>query len=668
MAHERLRPQYFFDQDRIDQLKQIAPECFEDGKINFETLRQNLGDWTQNEEDPELEHFGIFWPGKREARRAAALPPQGALEPVWGDGLKADGTPDIDGENDSKNIFIEGENLEVLKLLQKSYANKIKMIYIDPPYNTGKDFIYDDNFTEPIQEYLKRTGQLDSDNKPWTTNKKSDGRFHSKWLSMIYPRIKLAKNLLTHDGVIFVSIDDHEYNNLKSIMDEIFGAENFIANFIWNTDGHTDNQLEVKINHEYILAYKRNQNASVFNHIIDPNTRKESNLHKGFAENSITKNGHANPPSRVLLKKGFPCIVEELDLPKSKIDQNYFDEVDRIGHINREITKKYFATYPIRLNDIKVRNGILQNDVEVYSGWANVNKLKEFIDKGFKPILESDGNITFYLSSKGVIYYKKERDGAKNILSVLKNFMTTEKMRSILENNEIYFSYPKPVDLIQYLISMGLRENEIVLDFFAGSGSTGHAFYNHIAKSGIEAKYILVQMYELTNENSIAYQKGFKSIPEITLKRLKHFSNTNNIVNNSLGFKYYKYSYSNYTIWRNYEGTTVHDLEMQLNDYTKNPVRENYSKDGLVTELILLEGFTLCSNIVVVSEINSNTVKKVFNDYCDHSLLICLDSEIKKETIGDLQISGADIFICFDSAISLEDKLRLSDRGMIKTI
>ena len=228
MAHEKLKPNFVFDEEKIEKLKQLAPECFEDGKINFETLKQNLGEWSE-EEDESIEHFGLLWPGKKQARRAATLPPEGTLEPVFGDGLKPDGTSDEDGKNPSKNIFIEGENLEVLKLLQKSYADKIKMIYIDPPYNTGNDFVYDDDFTEPLQEYLRRTGQIDEEGKSLTTNKRSDGRFHSKWLSMMYPRLRLARNLLKEDGVIFVSIDDNEVHNLRVIMNEIFGEENGVG-------------------------------------------------------------------------------------------------------------------------------------------------------------------------------------------------------------------------------------------------------------------------------------------------------------------------------------------------------------------------------------------------------------------------------------------------------
>ncbi|MCL4483360.1 MAG: site-specific DNA-methyltransferase, partial [Bacteroidetes bacterium] len=280
MAHEKLRPDYLFDETKIAQLKQLAPECFEDGKINFTTLSQNLGDWRLDEEDPKLEHFGLFWPGKRDARKAAALPPEGTLEPVWGDGLKSDGTPDSDGVNDSKNIFIEGENLEVLKLLQKSYAGKIKMIYIDPPYNTGNDFVYDDDFTEPLQEYLRRTGQVDEEGKAMTTNKRSDGRFHSKWLCMMYPRLRLARNLLRDDGVIFVSIDDNELSNLSLILNEVFGPENFLATFIIQSNPRGSQSIKsVASTHEYLLTFAKNfEFAPEMGLSLDQKMQNEYNL------------------------------------------------------------------------------------------------------------------------------------------------------------------------------------------------------------------------------------------------------------------------------------------------------------------------------------------------------------------------------------------------------
>ncbi|HYV91509.1 MAG TPA: site-specific DNA-methyltransferase [Chitinophagales bacterium] len=223
MPHEKLRPQFTFDEERIAELKRIAPEVFADGKINWETLHEALGDHLEDE-SADAEHFGLFWAGKRDARRMAAQPSKGTLVPLRGNGVDEDST---------RNIFIEGENLEVLKLLQKSYKGRVKMIYIDPPYNTGNDFVYEDDFKEPLEEYLRRTGQLDEEGKPLTTNTKADGRFHSKWLSMMYPRLRLARNLLREDGVIFINIDHNENANLRLLMNEVYGEENFLADVIW---------------------------------------------------------------------------------------------------------------------------------------------------------------------------------------------------------------------------------------------------------------------------------------------------------------------------------------------------------------------------------------------------------------------------------------------------
>jgi len=235
MPIEKLRPSFSFDEEKIKQLKEIAPEAFADNQVNWEVLKEALGEYLE-EDEQDIEHFGLFWPGKREARRMASIPSKGTLVPCPGEG--------IDEEN-TRNIFIEGENLEVLKILQKSYADRIKMIYIDPPYNTGNDFVYDDDFTEPIEEYRRRTGQIDEEGKPLTTNKKADGRFHSKWLSMMYPRLRLAKNLLSDDGVIFVSIDDNEVHNLRMIMNEVFGEKILKVIFI-GEEGTINLMIELK--------------------------------------------------------------------------------------------------------------------------------------------------------------------------------------------------------------------------------------------------------------------------------------------------------------------------------------------------------------------------------------------------------------------------------------
>jgi adenine-specific DNA-methyltransferase len=219
MSYERLRPTFTFDAERIEQLKAIVPEAFADGAINWEALRAALGDYLE-EEGADAEHFGLFWPGKRAARRRASEPSRGTLIPVPGEGVNEDTT---------RNVFIEADNLDALKLIQKAYVGTVKMIYIDPPYNTGKDFVYNDDFRETKEEHLRRTFQVNELGQFLTTNPKASGRFHSNWLNMMYPRLQVARSLLTEDGVIFVSIDDNELHNLLQVMNEVFGDENAIG-------------------------------------------------------------------------------------------------------------------------------------------------------------------------------------------------------------------------------------------------------------------------------------------------------------------------------------------------------------------------------------------------------------------------------------------------------
>src|SRR6266852_3445460 len=233
-------------EDKKQELLRLFPEiCTEDGKIDFERLKLTLGEMV----DVGKERYGMNWPGKADCFKTIQAPSLGTLRPCLEESVNFDTT---------ENLIIEGDNLEVLKLLQKSYLGKVKMIYIDPPYNTGNDFIYPDNYTESLQTYLEYTGQVDAEGRKFGTNTDTDGRFHSKWLNMMYPRLYIARNLLREDGVIMISIDDHEQDNLKTVMREVFGEENFCATFVWNTEGNTDNQYAVKVNHEYVLAYYKN--------------------------------------------------------------------------------------------------------------------------------------------------------------------------------------------------------------------------------------------------------------------------------------------------------------------------------------------------------------------------------------------------------------------------
>ena len=377
--------------------------------------------------------------------------------------------PTIQGHLSSLNacLAINSENFQALRNLSHQFREGIDAFYVDPPYNTGSDgFQYRDNYR------------------------------HSSWMSMINDRLTAAHQLMSEDCVGLISIDDREAERLNQII-QGSGRFDHYGTLIWNNEGHTDNQLEIKVNHEYVTILSRADGVPVFGNVVDPNTRTESNLWKGFAENSITKNGPGNPPSEVVLPIGFPCEAQCLDLPSSGLGTAFFHGISEKGYISREITQRFDAEYPVRLDRMLVESGRLTAECRVYSGWANVNKLRLFIQAGCVPLPEADGGtLRFYLSPKGVIYYRRERTSARNIVSVLRNLSTTEKMRSELEGMGLVFAYPKPKELIAYLIKVAGHSDRPILDFFAGSGTTGHAVINLNREDGGNRRYILVEMGE----------------------------------------------------------------------------------------------------------------------------------------------------------------------------
>lgn len=613
MAHERLRPDFLFDEEKINQLKQIAPECFEDGKINFDTLKQNLGDWTVEDNREDVEHFGLFWPGKKEARRIASIPPEGTLEPVNGEGLKPDGTPDDDGQNDSKNIFIEGENLEVLKILQKSYSNKIKMIYIDPPYNTGNDFVYDDNFTEPVREYLLRTGQVDEEGQALTTNKKSDGRFHSKWLSMMYPRLRLARNLLTEDGVIFISIDDNEVHNLRALLNELFGEENFIAEFVWKSRQNKDNRniTRASIDHEYVLCYG-----------------------KKIRGGQRDKSQYTNPDNDPRGPWASANMVGLL--PEDQRPNCHYDLVDPATNINYGKPKMGWRYDQNTMSELIRDNKIL---------WP---KDKNGRPRRKKFLSELKENYAGYSSIIGHKVYTK--DGTKEVEELF-GFKA--------------FDFPKPTSILEELIEQGCEEDGIILDFFAGSNSTGHAIFKLNAKKHNTRRFITVQIPEKINTDSIQFNKGFESLTKISSERLRLAAKE---TKSGDGFKYFTLKPSNFKKWFDPIDITVNELENKLDLFNSNPLVENSTSESLLFESILLEGFPLSSRIESDIKIGLNNIVRVSSSDINHSLMICLDNKLDSKLINNLVLKDNEIFICLDTAISNNDKLKLSDKGLIKTI
>jgi adenine-specific DNA-methyltransferase len=407
------------------------------------------------------------------------------------------------GDPDAGNLLVQGDNLEALKALLPYYAGKVKCIYIDPPYNTGNEgWVYNDNVNSPeIKAWLGDVVGPEAE----------DLSRHDKWLCMMYPRLRLLKEFLSDDGAIFISCDDSEHQNLKTICDDIFGKKNHAATFVWNTEGNTDNQLLVKINHEYIISYYANFKFRKYaiGSVIDPNTRKDSNLLAGFADNNITKNGTKNPPHEILLPIGFPCSNEKLNLPKENVDDLFFKTAFEQREISRSLQIRYkISRIPVRLDNMVVEAAKLVSSCRVFSGWANANKLKEFIENGCNPIQEGEDEIHFYLNANGCVRYRKSRATARNILSVLRELGTTERSKNELRRMGVDFSYPKPVDLISYILRFGAEDDEaLVLDSFGGSGTTAHSLLKNNIADGANRRFIVIEL-----DNKIA--------KEVTAKRL----------------------------------------------------------------------------------------------------------------------------------------------------
>lgn len=374
-------------EDKIQKLKQLFPEVITEGnKVDFEKLKTTLGESV----DTGKERYGMNWPGKADCFKIIQQPSIGTLVPVHKESVNFDTT---------ENLFIEGDNLEVLKLLQKSYLGKIKMICIDPPYNTGNDFIYPDNYSESLETYLSYTGQVDAEGRKFSTNTDTDGRFHSKWLNMMYPRLFLAKNLLREDGVIFIHIDDNEVHNLRMVLNEIFGEENLLAQFVWRTDGNFDNQAKVKNCHEYIVSYCKNLNSFPHPPVIDPSVASISKLFKEEIINTIVKNGPANPISKIVLPVGF-----QTDFEKGRIE-------------------KRDNAWPRYLNEAIVEGYKLTNETTIESGWSSKDLVLEFIKGGLQPILDGKGQeATFVITNTGTLeVIKKRKENQSHVISVLTN-------------------------------------------------------------------------------------------------------------------------------------------------------------------------------------------------------------------------------------------------------
>ncbi len=471
--------------DKLSKLKEIIPEAFTDDKVDWEKLKAVLGE----DINFENERYNLNWAGKSDVFRVLQQRTSATLKLVQEESVKYNGT---------ENVFIEGENLEVLKVLQKSYFGKIKMIYNDPPYNTGNDsFIYPDKFSESKEEYLKRIGDKSEDGYLlkkgfFRKNSKDGGHYHSNWLSMMYPRLYIARNLLRDDGVIFVSIDDNEVHNLRMIMNEIFGEENFIAQLVWNLRsgsqaGHFTGS------HEYILSFAKSKESLKYFSDSNGGTIKHGALKK------ISKD---NPLSDIT----FPTGIE------FEGDNAEFKGV--LGGSEKEYIRNDIMTF---------KNGKLNEPVTIGAGWAMRNQIISWING--EETYDSKGQkvLKLYFNSQGILWYEKERGTIhpKTVLPEEVGITKTGSDEIIKLFDKKLMDFPKPFQLIKFLIEVVCEKDDSVLDFFAGSGTTAQAVLELNKEDGGNRKFILVQLPEKTDENSEAYKAGYKTIADICQERIR---------------------------------------------------------------------------------------------------------------------------------------------------
>ena len=532
----------------------------EGGGVDFDRLKLALGESVEVGK----EVFGMRWPGKAESIRLANLPSNGTLSPDKKESVNFDTT---------KNLIIEGDNLEVLKLLQKSYQGKVKMIYIDPPYNTGNDFVYKDDFADGIKNYLQQSGQLNDEGNLLSTNSETEGRFHSNWLNMMYPRLYLSKNLLTEDGIIFISIDDNEQENLKKLCNECFGDGNFVGQFVWKKGGTGKNDSAFAVvEHEYILAYANNSQIAKFG--LDPK-----------ATVSTSYNRHD--------EKGNYSLVR-LDSKTIRYSDSLNYEI--IGPDKR----KYWPEQP--------------------EGRKNVASWRWNREK-------VENEYSSLVFENGFIYTKNyEKEGARpRSLLVDERFGVTRTGRAEAEaalGKSGVFEFPKPVRLIQHLIRIVDDKEALVLDFFAGSGTTAQACMDQNFEDGGDRKFIIIQLPAKVSNESEAAKAGFRSIADITKERVRGAGK--NIVEKSgeklklkgekafdFGFRVLKLNESNIEEWDSEEASkSPKDL---LDALKTTRLKSGRGDQDVVFEVLVKYGVELTSS-VEEEKVGKGSVWKIGGD------------------------------------------------------
>jgi adenine-specific DNA-methyltransferase len=594
-------------EDRRQELLRLFPEVrTEGGKLDFDRLKAVLGEAV----DGGRERYGLTWPGKAQCLKTIQAPSIATLRPCRDESVDFDHT---------ENVIIEGDNLEVLKLLQKAYLAQVKMIYIDPPFNTGNDFIYPDDYSESLQTYLAYTGQADAEGKKFGTNTDTDGRFHSKWLSMMYPRLYLARDLLRNDGVLFVSIDDHEIDNLRRLCGEIFGEESIIGTIVWRRRQVPDNRNlnNFSTDHEYVLVVARGGSALT-----------------GQAKDLTKYSNPDNDPRGPWMSDNLTGLANAQERPNL-----HYDLVD-------PATGRHYPPLPSR-------------------GWCfEKQRMVRLID---------DGRILWPSNPDGRPRLKRFLNDIRSqftgFSSIQDPGFTTDGTRELEELfGEKIIAFPKPTKLITLLLSqaVGATSGDIILDFFAGSGTTGHAVLELNEQDGGNRKFVLVQLPEPTERTD------FPTIAEITKERVRRVAKRlNDNASKQLdlqgnrqqdrGFRVFKLAESNFKPWNADVGDDSVALAQQLELHVDH-VRENRTTDDLLYETLLKAGFALTAPVESVV-----LAGKAVYSVAGGALLVCLERALTLELVRAIADMRPERVVCLDQGFAGSDQLKANAVQIFKT-
>jgi len=605
-------------EEKREKLKELFPEVFTEGqKIDFERLKLTLGEAV----DVGKERYGMNWPGKADCFKIIQQPSIATLTPAREESVNFDET---------ENLFIEGDNLEVLKLLQKSYLGKIKMISIDPPYNTGNDFIYPDNYAESLDTYLRYTGQIDDEGRKYSTNTEADGRFHSKWLNMMYPRLFLARNLLREDGVIFIHIDDNEVSNLRKVCDEIFGEENFVANVIWQKKYSPQNDAKYfSDSHEHILLFAKNKDLYAVG--LLPRTEEANDRYK-------------NPDND---PRG-PWKSSDLTRQEYRTNDDYA--------IVSPLTGQSFR--PPKGNSWgrpKANIEALISDNRIWFGpeGRSTPSLKRFLSEVKQGITPQ------------TIWERKDvgdtQEGKKIIIDIF--------------GNATIFETPKPPRLImRQCVTANFSQNDIILDFFSGSATTAQALLDLNKQDKGNRKFILVQLPEPCASDSEAFKAGYKTIADIGKERIRSvikriqeeqeqkkdlFSGDKHKLD--LGFKVFKLEPSNFKLWNDQVAKDKDAIKNQLEMFVEH-INPKSSQEDILYELLLKSGFPLTTKIEPLT-LDDKTVFSID----EGAMLICLEKDLTPEVIKAMAEKKPVRVVCLDEGFHGNDQLKTNAVQIMKS-